>query len=352
MICGFIRGRQGHPGSEYLGGQQSHTTTGSDAQQESAGTMTRHKLSPNQVTPFPPGTLWERLRAATDRALQLGALEPIRTHATVLPDRSTSFLVRVVANLRRKPPGNDSHNPFLPYESSLYVADASPGHVCILNKYNVVDLHLLIITRHFEHQESALTLSDFQALWHCMIEYDSLGFYNSGTASGASQKHKHLQVVPLPLAAEVLVDKQLPTVPLEPLLPVDSLRSEQVVQVEDLPFAHAFVCWDDSLPCDTRQLAQRTFDSYRALLARVGIPFPRSSQQLITQPYNLLVTRRWMLLVPRVLECFQAISLNSLAFAGAMLVQNEAQLARLREAGPLTALAHVAPRNHLRHVLS
>ena len=105
-------------------------------------------------------------------------------------------------------------NPFLPYEPDLYVADVSPTHVCILNKYNVVDLHLLIITRAFEHQESRLRLPDFQALWRCLVEYDSLGFYNSGHLSGASQPHKHLQVVPLPLAGSGCANR----VPFEPML--------------------------------------------------------------------------------------------------------------------------------------
>ncbi len=143
--------------------------------------MKRHKSSSDQPAGFPPGTLWERLRAASARARQQSALEPIHTQSSTLTDRSISFLVRVVSSLRKKPPGNDDHNPFLPYEQALYVADASPTHVCILNKYNVVDLHLLIITRQFEHQETLLTLADFRALWRCLIEYDSLGFYNSGT---------------------------------------------------------------------------------------------------------------------------------------------------------------------------
>ena len=43
------------------------------------------------------------------------------------------------------------------YEVDLFVADISPTHVCILNKFNVVDYHLLIITRAFESQENLLS---------------------------------------------------------------------------------------------------------------------------------------------------------------------------------------------------
>ena len=58
------------------------------------------------------------------------------------------------------------------------------------------------------------------------------------------------------------------------------------------------------------------------------------------RPYNLLVTRDWLLFVPRSEEKWQGISLNALAFAGAMLVRGRDRLDRLRDAGPMTALRH------------
>ena len=59
-------------------------------------------------------------------------------------------------------------------------------------------------------------------------------------------------------------------------------------------------------------------------------------------PYNLLITRDWMLLVPRRRECFQDISLNALAFAGALLAKDPQQMQRLLKTDPLQVLAHVA----------
>ena len=59
-------------------------------------------------------------------------------------------------------------------------------------------------------------------------------------------------------------------------------------------------------------------------------------------PYNLLATRRWLLLVPRSEEYFEGISINALGFAGALLVKDTTQLAVLRSHGPMTALRHVA----------
>ena len=58
-------------------------------------------------------------------------------------------------------------------------------------------------------------------------------------------------------------------------------------------------------------------------------------------PYNLLLTRRWMLLVPRSQEFVVGASVNALGFAGALLVRDEEQKRRLLEIGPLESLARV-----------
>ena len=57
-----------------------------------------------------------------------------------------------------------------------------------------------------------LDRQDFDAVWSCMAELDGLTFYNGRRAAGASQRHKHLQFVPLPLGLRG------PAVPIEPLL--------------------------------------------------------------------------------------------------------------------------------------
>jgi len=291
---------------------------------------------------FAPGTLLNRVRAVSAAALNLQALESIHTRSTYLEDHGIRFLVHMASSLRRKPPHDAHRNPFLPYETALYVADASASHACILNKYNVVDLHLLIVTRKFEHQESLVTEGDFRALWRCLLEYESLGFYNSGITSGASQMHKHLQVVPLPLVPNGSPREA----PIEPLL--DNARGcpGTILESRDLPFAHSLVFWDPAQVSDAALMAQCSLNCYTQMLRRHALE-PTSGAR-VSGAYNLLVTRRWMLFVPRVRECFESISCNSLAFAGTLLVHDVAQMERLRAAGPLAALEAVAaPRRDL-----
>lgn len=291
-----------------------------------------------RIREFAPGTLLERLRARSAEALRCRALQPIKTQSLQVEDRGVQFLVRVVSNLRRKPAHNGHKNPFLPYEQDLYVADVSPTHVGILNKYNVVDLHLLLVTRTFEHQETRLSLADFQALWRCLVEYDSLAFYNSGPLSGASQPHKHLQLVPLPLADNGSAN----SVPLEPLLRRAAAVPGVIGEMCDVSFAHSLMCWDPKQASDPEAMARQSLDGYEQMLARHRLLPALSDDSRVPGSYNLLVTRRWMLLVPRVRECYQTISFNSLAFVGALLVRDPVQMELLRSAGPFAALESVA----------
>jgi ATP adenylyltransferase len=74
------------------------------------------------------------------------------------------------------------------------------------------------------------------------------------------------------------------------------------------------------------------------MFKRLGYP-PRSGRRFIPAvAYNLLVTRRWMLLVPRSAEHFGSVSLNALAFAGNLLLRDEQQMAELKGRGPMAAL--------------
>ena len=68
----------------------------------------------------------------------------------------------------------------------------------------------------------------------------------------------------------------------------------------------------------------------------------RALQHEPGDPYNLLVTREWMLLVPRARERWGRASVNALGFAGALLVRTQAELAELARIGPMTVLQSVA----------
>ena len=290
-----------------------------------------------------PGKLWERTVEQTKHGLQCGALQPIATNYEFVEQNGMRFLVRSLANLERKNEAKKKHkqrkdssskdfNPFLPYEPDLFVGDISQTHLCLLNKYNVVDHHLLIITRAFEEQESWLTVADFTAMGKCLAEIDGLAFYNGGTLAGSSQRHKHLQLVPLPL----IPDGE--RIPLETALK-DANFTDGISTIPKLPFLHAFAKIDTDTQ-DTQD-TQAVWECYRGLLAAVGLPWQESPENKQIGAYNLLATREWMMIVKRSQECFQSISINSLGFAGTMFVRNQEEMEVLKEHGPMTILSKV-----------
>lgn len=284
------------------------------------------------------GTLWKTLVRTSEQALRSGSLRSFPTVHDFIEEKGVRFFVRVLASLREKSAARTKQevDPFLPPEKELTIADVTDTHIAVLNKFNVVDHHLLIVTRHFEDQDSLLTLLDFEALWLCMAEYNGLGFYNGGREAGASQQHKHLQMVPLPLAPAG------PPVPIAPLLPgQDPIAAPGTIPA--FPFLHSYVRLRPDIVYAPREAAIETFELYIAMLKSVGMGTPGASVlPRQSHPYCLLITREWMLLIPRSREHFEDISLNSLAYAGSFFVWNKEQSERLKYFGPINALMSVS----------
>ena len=59
-------------------------------------------------------------------------------------------------------------DPFANPNPALVVARLAPDHLLLLNKFNVVAHHLLVITEQFEHQSERLTVGDLAATWRVL----------------------------------------------------------------------------------------------------------------------------------------------------------------------------------------
>ena len=289
------------------------------------------------------GSLLPALRERARHALACGAMRPVETIGEIVRDAGVDFLVRRLSSLARKEEARarsaqsaNPANPFLPHEPDLFVADVSDTHFALLNKFNVIAHHLLIVTRRFVDQEVLIGTDDFLALAACMAEIDGLAIYNGGAVAGASQPHKHLQLVPLPFV------EGGPPVPVEPLLAAVAGQAG-ILRVPGFPFLHAFAWTEPDWFLDAGTAAQRMRRLYLDLLRATGLGvFRFGEEERQAAPYNLLATRRWMLLVPRSREMFDSVPVNSLGFAGSLFVRDEAQLALLKHAGPMAVLRGTA----------
>ena len=279
-------------------------------------------------------TLLQDVERVTQAALESGALQSIDTRYEQIDEHGTPFLLRTLDNLQRKDDaaqrlkkaGDTRHNPFKPYDEALYVRDLGEHHVCLLNKFNVVDKHLLVVTRELESQQDKINKKDFNALAMVMKEVDGLAFYNGGKIAGASQPHKHLQLIPMPMEpfAELPFSEALNQ--LKPGHPNRSL---------DLKFCHAGM----QLPEGTFDNAERAAEVLLTIYNQLREELEIADDGIqTTAPYNLLITRKWMLMVPRSEESFEGISFNALAFVGALLVRNDEDGEKLKANGLMNTL--------------
>lgn len=257
-----------------------------------------------------PPSLRARLREQLRRARASGGLEPTRTACSEIVDRGVRFIVHEIVGRDRKwdvtrDQADRGHDPFRPpYQKDLFVAELSATHVVLLNRFPVLDEHLLVVTREDEPQQSWLSLADFDALAACRNEIEGVGFYNAGPTAGASQPHKHLQLVPMPFTTGPLLD------------------------AVDRGFACAQQPVPAACPGDVLHAA------YRVLMARLGLDAERD-------PYNLLVVSDRLVVVPRSRHSFEGIGLNAMGYAGSILVRDAAARERLRALGPARLLAEV-----------
>jgi ATP adenylyltransferase len=306
---------------------------------------------PPRATPI-SDRLAETIAARARAALASGALEPIETEETALEDGDVRFVVRSVSSLARKPaaseiPKDDARpNPFTPPDAELVIGDITATHFGVLNKYPVVAQHLLIVTREFMDQEALLDATDFAALAACLRQVDGLCFYNGGREAGASQPHRHLQLVPLPLSTQRGADAW--SVPMEAVFDQWS-SGGGTTRLLRLPFRNAFAVLEPSL-FDDVDAARCLLELYTVMLAACGLREESANDsgraanepERPLGPYNLLIARGWMLLVPRTRERFGTISVNALGFAGSLFVRDAAEMDALRAAGPMSVLRAVA----------
>ena len=266
---------------------------------------------------------WTEVVDRADAALGSGAMHSFECVLEFVEDAGVEFVLRVAtkfpagetaAGRTRAAPRLPS-NPFASPEPALVVRDRlTPTHRALLNKFSVLREHLLIVTREFEDQEQPLDERDFEALAICMEDAEVLAFYNGGTEAGASQRHKHLQVVTLPLSPRHSV-------------PMDVALGKPA---RALPFRCGFT----RLQAGQVSQPASMVSTYRELHRAARLEFP--------QPYNLLVTHEWMLVVPRSRDRFQDISINSLAFAGSYFVRDAKHAHVIAASKPMSVLASVA----------
>lgn len=215
-------------------------------------------------------------------------------------------------------------NPFLPWEPPLEVDQLGQSHALILNKYPVQPCHLLLITQRWQPQSGWLRQEDWQAVAHVAADTGGLWFFNSGPTAGASQPHRHLQLLPRQRG--------------EASCPLAALLGSQLQgQGQRWPWRYALSPrWDPRGGEDLLPLYRE-----HAALLELGDPKTPGAPR---HAYNLVFDDEWFLTVRRVREHCAGFSVNGLGFAGFLLCTSRSDLAWLEGHGPWSLLAEVAAR--------
>ncbi|KAJ2396255.1 bifunctional AP-4-A phosphorylase/ADP sulfurylase, partial [Coemansia sp. RSA 2603] len=250
-------------------------------------------------------------------AIAQGALLFTESTVHLQPEKGVEFEVRYVPALAKKPSSKPKEkqasknfvNPFLPYDPRLHVKSIGDTHQLLLNKYCVVPHHLLITTSEFRQQGEPLDQSDFAAVLQTTSNLSSpqIVFYNSGEESGASQPHKHLQVLPMP--------SYFTSPPSQSIWNRSCPKPGSVCVSPNLPFAHYGVCIDSNTVSATALLS-----AYNTALSELTATFGKDAS------YNMILTPNALLLFPRRVGCWEGISINSLGFAGLVLCKTTDEL--------------------------
>ena len=248
---------------------------------------------------------------------------PLNTRVLELPElhpfQLRQLMAAVPRHLRETGP---RPNPFLPWDRPLQVEQLGSGHVVLLNKYPVQGEHMLVITDQWQPQNGWIGPADWAAVSEVSADTGGLWFFNSNATAGASQPHRHLQL--------------LPRRPGDSSCPLASLYQAQ------LQGEAPSLTWSYRLG---RRAGQGSAGELRELYLShanaLGLGDP-SDDPVPRHPYNLLFDDEWFLMVRRRREHGAGFSVNGLGFAGYLLCTANSDLDWLRQHGPWTLLQSVA----------
>jgi ATP adenylyltransferase len=281
-----------------------------------------------------------------------------------------------LANKPKGPPRDPSkpHKSFDPFENppaALKITDLTTSHYLVLNKFAVVPEHFILATTDFKHQTHVLEEADLESTLACIEAYDAaaattasasapkavengdssssrsgnreecglFAFFNSGEHSGASQPHRHIQLLPISQMRNDLEDQgawDVMTDKLEVRRPPFATFSESIrpgMSGRDLhetylrlyrracrAVAH-FKGASDSSPEDPTEA------------------IPSEGEALIS--YNMAMTKSTLVVSPRLAEgadivtpegrTLGSLALNGTVLAGTALVKSELEWEALRK---------------------
>lgn len=224
----------------------------------------------------------------------------------------------------------------------MTIAPIEPEHLLVLNKFAIVPEHFILITREFKLQTNLLDDADLAAVYACIQAYhdhktedELFAFFNSGEHSGASQPHRHVQLLPVARMRDGLDGETKWGVLADKLADLNDPGAKPPLAT----FASRLR--PGMTPSDLRAVY---LSLYEQACTAAGAPTPSVENGGAARiSYNLAMTRDTMVLCPRRAEGdvvrdaegneVGRLALNGTVLAGTALVKSEEEWDALRGDG-------------------
>ncbi len=267
-------------------------------------------------------SIWSKAIEITRQAVDSGALFPLKTIKYKSNDASCDYELRFLKSPIPKYliEYGPKRNPFIPWDTRLEIQPINDKHTLILNKYPVQLGHMLLITNTWKPQNGWLNLDDFEAIRNVDNDTTGLWFFNSSKEAGASQPHRHFQLLPRHFN-EIVCPRYKWFCSL--------LNNNKDDNISDISRCISIKPRDTNNESNSYGL----YNSYRSMVNEMNLgDIDIISKPL--KPYNLLITSEWIALITRATERSNGFSINALGFAGYFLGTKKSNVDILIKFGP------------------
>jgi len=273
-------------------------------------------------------SIWSRALEISRKAVNCGAVIPLNTIKYKSSDECCDFELRFLKSPIPKYliEYGPKRNPFIPWDPRLQIQSINDKHTLILNKYPVQIGHMLLITNTWNPQNGWLNLDDFKAIQKVDNDTTGLWFFNSSKEAGASQPHRHFQLLP-----RGYNDRICPRFDW-----FCSLLNN--TKVSNSEISHCI-----SIRQRSKNKISRDYDLfslYKSMIDEMNL----GDIDIINRPlkpYNLLITSEWIALITRKTDRSKGFSINALGFAGYFLGTKRSDVDTLIKFGPEQILKDV-----------
>ena len=264
-------------------------------------------------------TYWEKALEQTRVSIKKNSLYPLDTKIVTRDFYDNNdFIIRKLdtTKFKKKICYGPKQNPFKPWEKILEIEKIGNNHQLILNKYPVQKGHILLITNSWKPQNGWLDINDWAAIQKVNTDTSGLWFFNSSPIAGASQPHRHIQLLRRS-NGETSCPREKWFLDLEINNDNDSKLKKSMV-VSNFNF---------------QENSSYIYNLYLKLTKKIGLGDPVNDEKP-RYPYNILITNNWIAIIKRKKDHLYGFSVNGLGFAGYLVITEKSDINYLKKFGP------------------